>query len=328
VPNMVAQLVYTLTSPVFSGPLFHAVRVKINGRLWPARGPAQTLASYQGLIPHSRRGLDVYYLTPDGGIRTLSAKTTHGAALPKGDTTGAPLLSQVAVSPDGTHLAGIAASGGTVYLGSLSGSGRSGGRSPAGMSRTQLTGSFSALSWDSANDLWAVRSRHPKIFVLPGGEDAPVDVHPPAHLPGTITGLRVAPDGVRVAMIIGSGATAQVWLAAVKRGPIGYSITRPIPLGGQSATRVLTGVRALTWYDEDHLLVVAGSGSASQLWEVPVDGDSPSSEAKDSGITSVTAAGPLNPIYLGLSDRRLVRVVGLNQILLPITAGQAPVYPG
>jgi hypothetical protein len=329
IPDMVAQLVYTLTSPVFSPPLFRAVRVKINGRLWPARGPAQTVASYQGLIPHWRSGLDVYYLTPDGGIRTLSAGTTHGATLPKGATTGAPLLNQVAVSPDGTHLAGIAASGGTVYWGGLSGSGRSGGRSSAGLSRTLLSGSFSALSWDSANDLWVVRrGRHSKMFVLPSAEDAPLQVHLTSHLPGTVTGLRVAPDGVRVAMIIGSGATAQVWLAAARRGPAGFSITRPIPLGGQSATRVLTGVRALTWYDEDHLLVVTGDGSASQLWEVPVDGDSPTSEGKDSGITSVTAAGPGNPIYLGLSDRRLVRVVGLLQLLQPITAGQAPVYPG
>jgi hypothetical protein len=323
IPDMVAQLVYTLTSPVFSAPLFRAVRVKINGRLWPARGPAQTLASYQGLIPHLRRGLDVYYLTPDGGIRTLSAKATRGAALPKDATAGAPLLNQVAVSPDGRHLAGIAASAGTVYWGGLSGSGRS------GLSRTLLTGSFSALSWDSANDLWAVRSgRHTKVFVLPSAEDAPLQVHLPQHLPGRVTGLRVAPDGVRVAMIIGSGPGAQVWLAAAKRGPTGFSITRPIPLGGQSATRVLTGVRALTWYDEDHLLVVTGSGAASQLWEVPVDGDSPTSEGKDSGITSVTAAGPGNPIYLGLSSRQLVRVVGLLQLLQPITAGQVPVYPG
>jgi hypothetical protein len=87
-------------------------------------------------------------------------------------------------------------------------------------------------------------------------------------------------------------------------------------------------VTSLTWYDEDHLLAVAGRPSTTQLWEVPVDGDNPTSLGPLPGIASVTAAGPGNPFYLGLTGGQLERAVGPNQFLRPITAGQAPSYPG
>jgi hypothetical protein len=330
IPDMVAQLVCTLTSPAFSPPLFRAVRVKINGRFWPARGPVQDLASYQAMIPAWHRDMDVYYLTGAGSIRTLYA--SRSGQLPKGASASEPSLSQVAVSPDGTHLAGIAALGNTVYTGDL------GSSAKPGLLRALLTGSFSALSWDRMNDLWIVgRVDHYQgipndsrgIFVLPGGQDTVLPVRFPYFQKQPVAELRVAPDGVRVAMIIGSKANAQVWLAAIRRGPTGgFSITRPVPLGGQRLTGVLTGVTALTWYDENHLLVVTGSGATTHLWEVPVDGDNPTSAGQEPGITSVTAAGSGNPFYLGLNDRRLARVAGPDEFLQEITAGQAPVYPG
>jgi Lipoprotein LpqB beta-propeller domain len=333
IPKMVAQLVCTVTSPAFSPALFRAVRVKINGRPWPPRGRLLNRATYQRLIPDwGRSDTGVYYLTPDGSIRTLLPAAHHGNVLAKGASGGEPSLSQVAVSPNGAHLAGLGGPATTVYTGGL------GSSAKPGELRSQVTGSFSTLSWDSANDLWVVgRTKQlqgvgdwPGIFVLPGGQGS--ELLPVGHprLPGPVTGLRVAPDGVRVALIIGSGASAQVWLAAILRGVAGgFRITRPVPLGGQGVTGVLTGVKAITWYDEDHLLAVAGSGSSTQLWEVPVDGDTPSAlGGREPGVTSVTAAGPLNPIYLGLATRRLVRAAGLNQLLQQITAGQAPAYPG
>jgi hypothetical protein len=87
-------------------------------------------------------------------------------------------------------------------------------------------------------------------------------------------------------------------------------------------------VSALTWYDEDHLLVVTGTGAASQLWEVPLDGDNPVSLTKQPGILTVTAAGQGNPLYLGFAGDRLQKAAGPNQPLTDIPAGQAITYPG
>jgi hypothetical protein len=329
--KMAIQLVCTLTSPVFSPPLFNAVRIKINGRLWDARGPALTFRTYQKYIPHWRSGTNLYYLTQNGAIRTIGPGSDHSTAL-KGASAGQPPLTQVAVSPDGTQLGGIGGPSNKVYTGTLARSGKPGEPPSAKPLGAQLTGSFSALSYDRLDNLW-IAGRHDGrqgIWVLLGGQGDPQQVHVPRSIHGPVTGLRVAPDGVRVAMIIGRGPDAQLWLAAAKRNPSNgdFSITRPVPLGGQGVTGVLTGVSALTWYDEDLLLAVAGPPNATHLWEVPVDGDSPTSLQTGPGFKSVTAAGPGNPFYLGFADGKLERAGGLNQFLQPITAGHAPAYPG
>jgi hypothetical protein len=64
------------------------------------------------------------------------------------------------------------------------------------------------------------------------------------------------------------------------------------------------------------------------LWEVPVDGDNPTSLIKSPGILTVTAAGPGYPMYLGLAGNRLEKAAGPNQLLGDIPAGQAIIYPG
>jgi hypothetical protein len=331
VAKMVTQLVCTLTSPVFGPPLFHAVRIKINGQSWAARKPAQNLASYESVIPHWRRGMTLYYLAPDGSVRSLGPKPEHEITLPKGPAAGQPLLSQIAVSPDGKHMAGLDGAAGTVYTGDLGSPAKSGQRSSAVQLNALLAGnSFSSMSWDGVDDLWVVgQVRHSSgVWVLIGGQGEPQPVRLP-RLPGGVTSLRVAPDGVRVAMIIGTGAKAQVWLAAAMRDTDGdFAITKPVPLGGQGTTGVLTGVSALTWYDEDHLLAVAGAANSTQLWDVPTDGDTPAPLLKEAGLKSVTAAGPQNPFYLGLSNGQLEQTRGLNQFFTDITAGQAPAYPG
>ena len=329
--RMAIQLVCTLTSPVFrQQPLFHAVRIKINGRLWDARGPALTFRTYQKYIPHWRSGTNVYYLTQNGGVRTVGPGSDHSTAL-RGASAVQPPLTQVAVSPNGTQLAGLGPSG-RVYTGTLAPSAKPGEPPSAGPLQARITGTVTALSYDGSDDLW-IAGRHNGmrgIWVLRGGQGDPLQVHLPRSVQGPVTGLRVAPDGVRVAMIIGRGVRAQLWLAAAQNNPSSgdFSITRPVPLGGQGVTGVLADVSALTWYDENLLLAVAGPPNATHLWEVPVDGESPTSLLTGPGFKSVTAAGPGNPFYLGFADGKLERAEGLNQFLQLITAGRAPAYPG
>jgi hypothetical protein len=331
VAKMVTQLVCTLTSPVFGPPLFHAIRIKINGRPWAARKPAQNLASYESVIPHWRDGMTVYYLASDGSVRTLGPKPEHESTLPKGPAADQPLLTQVAVSPDGKYLAGLDGAAGTVYTGDLGSPAKPGQRSSAVQLHAWFAGtSVSSMSWDALDDLWVAGQVRDSsgVWVLIHGQGEPQHVLLP-RLPGPVTSLRVAPDGVRVAMIIGTSTKAQVWLAAAMREPDGdFRITRPVPLGGQGTTGVLTGVSALTWYDEDHLLVVAGSPNATQLWDVPTDGDTPALLLKEAGMKSVTAAGPGNSFYLGFSNGQLDQSRGLNQFFSDIAAGQEPAYPG
>jgi dipeptidyl aminopeptidase/acylaminoacyl peptidase len=135
--------------------------------------------------------------------------------------------------------------------------------------------------------------------------------------------LRVAPDGNRVAMIVRTGKSDQLQLAAIRHESNSFWLTSTTQLGPSLPT-----LTALTWFGEDHLLAVTGSGSDSQLWLVPVDGGSPTSLVKTPGILTVTAAGPGNPYYVGLAGSRMEAAAGPYQPLGGITAGQAIIYPG
>jgi hypothetical protein len=324
--QMAAQLVATLTSPGYSTPLYRAVKVKFNGQLWLPphhQSTALGLGVYHQQIPQLPAGVKAYYLAQGSVLRSLSAGSDRGAVVTRGAGAEQLPLSKIAVSPDERHLAGLAGPSNTVYTGELTTG--PGGRQSFGPLHEQLTGtSFSSLSWDNSGDLWVVgkRGHRQGVWVLSDGQGPAHPVQRPPDL-GPVTSLRVAPDGVRVAMIVGRGANAHLFLAAAMHDHLGYLLSTTAPLGSALHT-----VSALTWYGEDHILVITGSGEASQYWDVPVDGANPASKIKWPGMTTVTAAGPGHPIYLGLENSGLLRAVGLNQPLAPIAPGQAVIYPG
>jgi hypothetical protein len=325
--RMAAQLVATLTSPVYSPPLFRAVKVKINGRPWQPSGhpgSALGLSMSQGYIPHLPADAMAYSLAQDGVLRSLSPGSTRGAVVTRGPGVPQVALTKIAVSPGGGRLAGLAGPANTVYTGTMVTGPTH--RQSIQQLQAQLSGtSVSSLSWDNSDDLWVVGTKgHRQVVrVLITGQGPGVPVSLP-DLGGPVTSLRVAPDGVRVAMIVGAGARAHLVLAAAVRDPAGgFALTERAPLFS-----ALPPVTALTWYDEDHLLVITKSGENSQYWEVPVDGYNPTSLITLPGLTTVTAAGPGHPIYLGLANGGLERAGGLNQALVPITPGQAIIYPG
>jgi hypothetical protein len=324
---MAAQLVATLTSPVYSPPLFRAVKIKFNGRLWQPSGrpgSALGLSASQRYISHLPADAAAYYLAQGGVLRSLSSGSGRGAELTWGSGAAQVSLTKIAVSPGGGRLAGLAGPANTVYTGALV-AGPS-HRLSVEQLQAQRTGtSFTSLSWDNSDDLWVVGTKgdQQSVRVLITGQGPGVPVQLP-DLHGPVTSLRVAPDGVRVAMIVGKGTRAHLVLSAAMRDRAGgFLLTKPPPL-----FPTLRGVSSLTWYDEDHLLVITGSGADTQYWEVPVDGYNPTSLMKLPGLTTVTAAGPGHPIYLGLEHGGLERATGLNQSLVPITPGQAIIYPG
>ncbi len=324
--DIALQVVATLTGSAYGAPLFRAVKIEINGRLWPPQHPGQALGQsfYAGHIPHAPAGTKAYYLSQEGSLRTLAAGSVSGTAVLRANGTGQVALSRIAISPRGNELAGLGGSAKVLYTGSLTTS--SDGKKRLGqLHGTQLTGaSFTSLSWDNLGDLWVTGmiGHKPGVWVLLNGQTPAVPVPPPSGA-DQITALRVAPDGNRVAMIVRAGTRTRLELAAIRHDSNGFLLTPTTRLGPS-----LPPLTALTWFGEDHLLVVTGSGADSQLWQVPVTGGSPTSLVKTPGIVTVTAAGPGNPYYVGLAGNRLEEAAGPYQPLGGITAGQAIIYPG
>jgi hypothetical protein len=321
--DIALQVAATLTSSSYGTPLFRAVKIEINGRLWPPQHPGQALGQsfYQRYIPHAPAGTKAYYLSQDGGLRTLAADSLLGTAVAGASGTGQVALSRIAISPKGNELAGLGGPANTLYTASLTTS-ANGKRQTLGQLKVQLPGtSLTSLSWDNLGDLWVTgRIGHkPGVWVLLGGQAPAV----PVSGADQVTALRVAPDGNRVAMIVRTGTSVRLELAAIRHDSNRFWLTSTTQLGPS-----LPPLTALTWFGEDYLLVVTGSGSSSQLWEVPVNGNNPTSLIKTAGILTVTAAGPGYPLYLGLAGNRQEKLAGPYQPLGGITAGQAVIYPG
>ncbi|HSS91872.1 MAG TPA: LpqB family beta-propeller domain-containing protein [Streptosporangiaceae bacterium] len=328
VQAMAAQLVWTLTSPAYSAALIQAVKLKINGRLWAPRSgdTVQGLAEYGRYIPRVSRPQNLYYVSTNGAVR-MFGQQAHSVAVPGQAGTGEVPLSSIAVSMNGHYLAGISIAGpATVYTEDLAAAAKEHAPARVGALHNRLTGTrFSTPSWDRAGDLWVAGRAHgqPGVWVIPaasGGKAVPVSL--PVGV-GPVTGLRVAPDGVRIALIVGRGTSAHLMVGAITRSGGAVFITQAVPLAPG-----FTGPIALTWYDEDHLLVITRSANGTRLLEVPVNGDLPIPKSPQPGMASITAAGPQNALYVGVSGGRLESSVGLSEPWRDITAGSAATYPG
>jgi hypothetical protein len=327
VQAMAAQLVWTLTSPAYSPALIQAVKLKINGRLWaPRSGDAvQSLAEYSRFIPSMDRAQNLYYVAANSAVR-MFGQQAHSVAVPGQAGTGDVQLSKIAVSLNGHYLAGVGGPATTVYTEDLAAAAKEHAPATAGNLHSRLTGMrFSTPSWDSEGDLWVAGrvKGQPGVWVIPAASRGkPVPVSLPIGV-DTVTGLRVAPDGVRIALIVGSGATAHLMVGAIARSGGGVFITQAVPLAPG-----LSGPTALTWYDEDHLLAITQSASGTRLYEVPVNGDLPILKSPQPGMVSIAAAGQQNALYAGVSGGRLENSVGLGEPFRDMTTGSAATYPG
>src|SRR5262249_14143537 len=176
-----------------------------------------------------------------------------------------------------------------------------------------LTGTeFSTPSWDSVGDVWVAGKVHGSwgVWAIPAGatrKAVEVSVRLPPRS-GPVTGLRVAPDRVRIALIVGRGARAHLILGAIARRGGGAFITQRGPLGPD-----LAGRSVVTWSAEDHLLVITQTAGSAQLREVPVNGAGSSLAPPPPASASITAAGPLNSLCVGTSSGRLESSVGLRE---------------
>jgi hypothetical protein len=316
-----AQLIATLTSTSYSSPaLAQHVELEVNGQVQPNTVPR---AFYASVLPGSAGGpgSPLYYLARNGAVSELTGPAGKAVRNPPGH--GQIPFTQIAVTqtpgtaqtPGTQLLAGTVASAGGcgVYYGPLTGT-------------TALTlralpaaaGRCTSVSWDGLGDIWAVTAAG--IWILPAGGRQFVPVTLP-QLPGGSTtpyrvlSIRVAPDGVRVAMLVQTGAgspggaQSQVVMAAVSHPGSDYQLGPTVAVGPS-----LDDAAALSWLDPDHLVVLAHS----LLYSVPVSGGAPAViEAAPPGATSVSATGPGRIAVAG--SGQIWTSTGPQQALVPIT---------
>jgi hypothetical protein len=332
--GMASQLVWTLTSSSYGAASIQAVKLEVNGKVWtPPRASSAVISprTYPQPALQTPRRQELYFLGSNGAARVLGAQGGSSSAVAGQAGTGQVSLTSIAVSRDRRYLAGIGVSAGapTLYTSSLSAAAKPHASSAARALHIRMSGvSIASVSWDRDDNLWVAGSSggKPRVWVLGAANGTPLSVGLPGHI-RSVTALRVAPDGVRVAMLTtvstSNGPQKEVQLAAIERtneqvmlssaGPVGADLTRP---------------SALSWYDADHLLVVNQAPLGPQLEEVPVDGDRSSYQGIEPDMASIAAAGPHNGLFVGLQTGHLAKSVGLGELWSQFAEGSAVTYPG
>lgn len=331
--QMAAQLVWSLTSTSYATPSdIRSVVLQVNHKDFHTAGGQVLLPKdYTGWVSHGPTG-PLYFqaavTAAQPAVRILQAQATGSApqALPNG--LGRQPFSVIAISPVTADLTVFAGCRGlNVYAAAF------GHSSP--VVTHELPAACTSLSWDSQGNLWATAGSN--IYMLPAGEfggeiGGPLLVTDPA-LPSSdpVTSLRVAPDGVRVAIIVHTKGGAKVLVAAISR-------TTPNIYLAQSDQMVTVGSDiadpvALSWLDPDDLLVLdQPSGAASQLYEVPLNGGTSHQVATPLGATSVAANGSRLVVgTVGVTGRahgQILTSPGLSGPWRPVAPGSSPVYPG
>ncbi len=347
---MEAQLVWTLMyAPDAAGTGIGSIELHV-GRSsalllkkkfisWVQQGPSGPLY-YQALDRTGHPHLNEFRPGKDFGATNVgraggAAKKNSGAG---GDTTTPVLPAQLGRGPFTTIAISPAPLGGAntfagcrgrlVYVaGLLVGSDLQKGTLPA---------DCTSMTWDDQGDLWVAAGTD--VFVVNQTVTGSLQVNPvtiPAlQIPAsdTFVSLKVAPDGVRVAMIVRGKSGASVIVSSITKKQNSALIYLAQGVQVLTVGPDLVDPTALCWWDSDHLLVLDHRKGVSQLYEVPLDGGTSTRVPTPPDVTSVTANGSFVAVGTsapgGRGQPTVLASTGLEGVWIPVDMGRTPAYVG
>jgi hypothetical protein len=314
---LVAQLVWTLTEPSVQ---VRAVRVlsEKDPIAVPGRAGAReyTRADWADYAPAPQTVDERLFFVRGGAPYAVDAAGREGQV-----AKTAPLVS-VAVNRAGTWLAGLTRplrGRQSLVLVDLTGT------RPV---RTALTADrITTPAWEPAGDtVWVADSSGgtEQVVAVPAAGGAPAPVG--AALAGTVTSLRLSPDGARAALVVAGGRTSALYLARVERTAAGSRVLA----APRRVAPSIGGVTAVTFDGATQLTLAATVGPRSQLYRVDIDGFNLLRQ-RDGGlprgaVTALTASGNDPPDRVAsVAGRLWRRAPGADWIALP-GSGTAGTY--
>jgi hypothetical protein len=326
IQNMEAQLRATLGDQSYSAPLATQVQLYINHkRQWSssanastnlvaavAVGPVSVVTSsgtVAQLAPNPRpKATSVTKLGPAQlghiQITAIAAAPTHGRD------------SQIAVAAQYGH-------GCAIYLSSDTQQYRAFPLATTG-------GPCTTLSWDGNDNIWAAAGR--RVWVLGSQDRRPVQVDVSSlgglgQAGSRILALRMAPDGVRAAVLVHTSDGNRLLLAAVRFSANGSAATfgQAVSIGAGGADP-----EAVDWADPYHVAVLAGGA----LYVVPLTGGAglqagvPPKSLGTAPANAQTLTTDGSELVVGTSDGQIFASSLANPGWYLVTTGSDPVYPG
>jgi len=315
-----AQLLWTLIGSGGSGPAVQSVQLSVNGKPWSPKGsdlnPVQQL--HQSKYTPALGTSSQFYCVDGAGDLLSRASSVSKPVKVAHIGTG---FTQIAVSPDKQYVAAV--KNGSLFTGRV------------GDPLVRRAGDgYTSLSWDPADDLWATTGD--QIVMLSGAASPSQQAGKPIAVSvvnsdgttqnvGPFTGLRVAPDGVRVAIIVGGNDLdfgAFVPLDNARPGQAAVQIVlSQFYVSVPSAT-----FTSVTWYGPDNVIALRDPGP--QLTEYPVDGGSSTSIPAQPHMSGITASLG-NPLIASLPRGAMAADSSLSGSWMPVHGtGISAVYPG
>jgi hypothetical protein len=316
-----AQLLWTLIGSGGSGPAVQSVELSVNGKPQYPRGsdlnPVQQLRQSK-YAPASGASKKFYYVDSAGDLLSRASSVSKPVKVAHIGTG----FTQIAVSPDKQYVAALKKNG-LLFTGRLG----------APLVRRAGDG-YTSLSWDPADDLWATTGD--QIVMISGAASPSQQAGKPVAVSvvnsdgttqnvGPFTGLRVAPDGVRVAIIVGGndldfGAFVQLDNARPGHEAVQIVLSQ-FYVSVPSAT-----FTSLTWYGPDNVIALRDPGP--ELTEYPVNGGSSTSIPAQPQMSWITASFG-NPLIASLPRGVMVADTSLSGSWTPVQGtGISAVYPG
>jgi hypothetical protein len=277
--------------------------------------------------------------SPSPSSTSSAGQRTSGKHPPS--TAPANPVAMIAAAPAHDYLAGVSAGLNQVTIWSLSAH----GGTPVKWDPPGQT--IYSISWDRQDNLWVVThddsSQNNSIYVVSAatGKATLATFGVQGNGQGNVLSLSVAPDGVRVALIVQNNpGTQRVELAAIEReacqsgagcrypGSVDVTLAQGPPLGGSS----ITEPTSVAWQDEDTLYVLDNSQPTSDLWKVPVSGrpaTGPDPVLMSSGSSAYAesiAADTGNVLVAGMSNGQLLISSGFGEGWQVLGPGSAPAY--
>ncbi|MFF9122879.1 LpqB family beta-propeller domain-containing protein [Streptomyces sp. NPDC014889] len=268
-------------------------------------------------------------------VRIADTGTASGAEpVPGALGEGVQKLQSAAVSWDEHTAAGVSSDGRSLFVGSLVAGGALDAPVLQSQGKAEEGDRLTAPSWDARGDLWVADRdpARPRLWMLEQGGGEPLEVKVPG-LKGRVDAVRVAADGVRIALVVKAGDNSKsLLIGRIERDEKAGERPAVSVLGLRSAAPELEDVTAMSWAG-DSRLVVAGreQGGVQTMRYVQVDGSTPEGPppAALTGVQSIAAAEDDRlPLVASSSEDGIVRLPSGAQWQKVTKDGMAPVYPG
>ena len=313
------QLFSTLIGSGAGGPSVQSIELSRDGKAWSLPGtdgnPVQAKTSYTA--PTGSTSM-IYYLDRTGELERRDGPGGKSKPL----MYIGPGYSQIAVSPDGKYIAVLR--GNTLFAGPIGIGSLLDGRGSG----------FTSMSWGADDDLWTTTTADQIVMLhgdLSSGSWSSVVVSvvnfEGSAASGPYTAVRVAPDGVRVAVIV-DGIELSFGAIVVKPPTrAGGPPTAKIQFSPFSVSAPAATFSAVTWYGPDNVIALSEPGPV--VTEFPVNGGGSTTLQAEPDMQSVSASEG-SPLLAGLPKGVMTANASLTGAWGNIenAYGISPVYPG